>query len=530
MSRRILLADDSVTIQKVIELTFMDDDYEVRAVGNGDEALAMLTALQVDFVIADVHMPGASGYEVCRRSKQQRPEVPVLLLVGTFEPFDEAQARECGADSYLKKPFDSQELLGRVHELLGAAAAQPAPAGEAPAAASAEAPADAGHPAAAAGADAGAAVAAAAESHAGHEPAAGVRAVEAAASWQEFELEAEPELIPEPWHAPHAPQPPAPAAAAPGSEPFDQPFALGDLDDREISAGRDAAAGFEPAAPHAAAATPSGPAAVSDHQDFSFGEPLDDHSFLLDEEEDIAPPEPSSREQRATQAEPVSPYSGTRLGNALPQAQREATEAWHGPNAEEAAEDAEPAEHAAAVEPEATVEPEGSPEAADLHPTTAASPETGFAFAASPTSIYSPASSPSAAAVAATVAVAAGVAVAGVAASRASEAPSTADAGGPEASSTAAAFGSEAPPTADAGSSDAGAGHPAGHPEGNGQPSVAPSAVAQPLGDEDVDRIARRVVELIGDSVVRDIAWEVIPDLAEVVIKDRLRELESQIE
>src|SRR5579864_8290028 len=128
MSRRILLADDSVTIQKVIELTFMDDDYEVRAVGNGDEALAMLTALTVDFVIADVHMPGASGYEVCRRSKQLRPEVPVLLLVGTFEPFDEAQARECGADSFLKKPFDSQELLGRVHNLLGAATAA-APSG-----------------------------------------------------------------------------------------------------------------------------------------------------------------------------------------------------------------------------------------------------------------------------------------------------------------------------------------------------------------------------------------------------------------
>src|SRR5260370_42677085 len=83
----------------------------------------MLTALAVDFVIADVHMPGASGYEVCRRSKQLRPEVPVLLLVGTFEPFDEAQARESGANSYLKKPFDSQELLGRVHDLLGPAAA-----------------------------------------------------------------------------------------------------------------------------------------------------------------------------------------------------------------------------------------------------------------------------------------------------------------------------------------------------------------------------------------------------------------------
>ena len=125
MRRRILLADDSVTIQKVIELTFMDEDYEVRAVSNGDEALALLPEVNPDFVIADVHMPGANGYEVCRRSKQIRPDVPVLLLVGTFEPFDEAQARSAGADSFLKKPFDSQELLQRVGELLASHAPAP---------------------------------------------------------------------------------------------------------------------------------------------------------------------------------------------------------------------------------------------------------------------------------------------------------------------------------------------------------------------------------------------------------------------
>lgn len=128
MSRRILLADDSVTIQKVIELTFMDEDYEVTAVGNGDEAVAALGRESPDIVIADVHMPGANGYEVCRRAKEWRREVPVLLLVGTFEPFDEARAREAGADSFLKKPFDSQELLQLVGSLLGTSASpEPAP-------------------------------------------------------------------------------------------------------------------------------------------------------------------------------------------------------------------------------------------------------------------------------------------------------------------------------------------------------------------------------------------------------------------
>src|SRR5882757_8971116 len=126
MKRRILLADDSVTIQKVIELTFMDEDFEVRAVSNGDEALALLPEVKPDFVIADVHMPGANGYEVCRKSKQLRPGIPVLLLVGTFEPFDENEARAAGADSFLKKPFDSQELLQRVQELMAPEVSAPA--------------------------------------------------------------------------------------------------------------------------------------------------------------------------------------------------------------------------------------------------------------------------------------------------------------------------------------------------------------------------------------------------------------------
>ena len=126
MAKKILLADDSVTIQKVVELTFMDEDFEVVAVSNGDDAVARVGDVQPDLVIADVHMPGANGYQVCRRVKEQRPRTPVLLLVGTFEPFDANEANAAGADSYLKKPFDSQELLQRAHDLIGAAGKTPA--------------------------------------------------------------------------------------------------------------------------------------------------------------------------------------------------------------------------------------------------------------------------------------------------------------------------------------------------------------------------------------------------------------------
>ncbi len=120
MSKTILLADDSVTIHKVVELTFLDEDYEVEAVSSGDEAIARLAQGPPDLVIADVHMPpGPSGYEVCDRVREQYPEVPVLLLSGAFEPFDEERAAT--ADAYLKKPFDSQKLLQTVQELMARA-------------------------------------------------------------------------------------------------------------------------------------------------------------------------------------------------------------------------------------------------------------------------------------------------------------------------------------------------------------------------------------------------------------------------
>ncbi len=134
--RSLLLADDSVTIQKVVELTFMDADWEVRCVSDGDEALAEVARRRPDVVVADVHMPGASGYEVSRKVKESHPRLPVLLLVGTFEPIDESELAACRADAHLTKPFDSQELARLVEELArGTEAREPAPADEEPAAA-----------------------------------------------------------------------------------------------------------------------------------------------------------------------------------------------------------------------------------------------------------------------------------------------------------------------------------------------------------------------------------------------------------
>jgi len=118
MSKTILLADDSVTIRKVVELTFGDTDIRVESVGSGEEALERIRAVAPDLVLADVAMPAPSGYDICRHVKASDRPVPVLLLAGTFEPFDTDQARECGADGHVVKPFESGTLVQRVESLL----------------------------------------------------------------------------------------------------------------------------------------------------------------------------------------------------------------------------------------------------------------------------------------------------------------------------------------------------------------------------------------------------------------------------
>jgi CheY-like chemotaxis protein len=126
MPKTILLADDSVTIRKVVELTFSDSDLRVESASTGREALELLEALRPDLVLADVVMPEPAGYEICRRVKGSPRPVPVILLAGTFEPFDRERARAVGADDHLSKPFESEALRAKVIRLLEAAPAPPA--------------------------------------------------------------------------------------------------------------------------------------------------------------------------------------------------------------------------------------------------------------------------------------------------------------------------------------------------------------------------------------------------------------------
>ena len=120
MPHKLLLADDSVTIQRVIELTFADEDVQVAVVGNGKLAIDRIQSDRPDIVLADVAMPERDGYEVAAfvKGSDQYAHIPVLLLTGAFEPIDETRARTVGYDGVLVKPFEPQTVIARVRELL----------------------------------------------------------------------------------------------------------------------------------------------------------------------------------------------------------------------------------------------------------------------------------------------------------------------------------------------------------------------------------------------------------------------------
>ena len=129
MARKILLADDSVTIQKVVELTFSEGDYQVLCVSDGAQVVESVRTMRPDLVLLDVILPGENGYDVCDAIKKDAAlaSIPVLLLTGTFEPFDRGRAASVGADGHVTKPFESQVLISRVTELLERGQHPPAP-------------------------------------------------------------------------------------------------------------------------------------------------------------------------------------------------------------------------------------------------------------------------------------------------------------------------------------------------------------------------------------------------------------------
>lgn len=123
----LLLADDSITIQRVIELTFAGEDIDVLTTGDGDEAVARIQQDRPDIVLADIAMPKRTGYEVAEfvKGHADLAHIPVLLLAGAFEPVDQDRAAQVRCDGVLVKPFEPYQVVTRVRELLAGAPGSP---------------------------------------------------------------------------------------------------------------------------------------------------------------------------------------------------------------------------------------------------------------------------------------------------------------------------------------------------------------------------------------------------------------------
>lgn len=128
MTKTILLADDSLTIQKVVELTFADTPFTVVAVSSGDELLDKIPEVQPAVIISDIMMPGRDGYDVCQdiKSSPDTLHIPVILLSGTFEPLDRDRALAVGCSEILTKPFEARKLIDTVERLVRGQEATPA--------------------------------------------------------------------------------------------------------------------------------------------------------------------------------------------------------------------------------------------------------------------------------------------------------------------------------------------------------------------------------------------------------------------
>ena len=120
MTSRLLVADDSITIQKIVSMAFEIEDVEVEGIGNGQEAFDRISQFNPDIVLADVDMPGLDGFELSAKIKEspETSSIKVLLLASDFEEFDEQRYQNCGADNHISKPFKSDDIVAMVKSLL----------------------------------------------------------------------------------------------------------------------------------------------------------------------------------------------------------------------------------------------------------------------------------------------------------------------------------------------------------------------------------------------------------------------------
>ncbi len=117
---RILVVEDEVALRTGLKFNFEQEGYDVDVASDGPTAIEKFNSSEspIDLVVLDLMLPGMSGYEICKRLREDDKSVPILVLSARTLSEDKAQAFDCGTDQYVTKPFELPELLSRVRNLL----------------------------------------------------------------------------------------------------------------------------------------------------------------------------------------------------------------------------------------------------------------------------------------------------------------------------------------------------------------------------------------------------------------------------
>ena len=114
MAKKVLIVDDEKAIVDILEYNLQKESYETLKAYDGPEGLRMAREENPDLVLLDVMLPGMDGFEVCRRLREERNDVPIVMITAREEETDKVFGLENGADDYVTKPFSMRELLARV--------------------------------------------------------------------------------------------------------------------------------------------------------------------------------------------------------------------------------------------------------------------------------------------------------------------------------------------------------------------------------------------------------------------------------
>ncbi len=117
MKQRILIVEDDASLARILRDNLVADGFEVRAVADGDLAVAASAEMAPDLIVLDVMLPGRSGFELCGALRGRR-QTPVIMLTARSDKRDKVRGLNAGADDYITKPFDLEELMARVRAVL----------------------------------------------------------------------------------------------------------------------------------------------------------------------------------------------------------------------------------------------------------------------------------------------------------------------------------------------------------------------------------------------------------------------------